>query len=130
MRTCALRLLSVEVKRPVQLLNMDPRDGPGDDQSLDLRRSLEDGVDLRVAVPALDGMIADVAVATHDLDGLLGDIHRGLTGVELRHRALAGGELLAVASHPRGPPDEQPGSVDAGLHVRQLEGDGLVLDDG
>src|SRR3954451_13549716 len=64
-------------------------DGPADDEALDLAGALEDRVDLGVAVPALDRVLAGVAVAAEDLDGLLGDPDRGLTGVELGHRALA-----------------------------------------
>ena len=114
--------------RPASV-DVDAGDGPADDQPLDLRGALEDGVDLRVAVPALDRVLADVAVAAHDLDRLLGHPDRGLAGVELGHRALARGELLAVPAHPRRSPDEQAGGVDAGLHVGELEGDGLVFDD-
>src|SRR5665213_3076863 len=117
-------------KTPGQLLDVHPGDGPGDDQPLDLARALEDGEDLRVTVPALDWVLAYVAVAAHDLDGLIGHVHGSLAGVELGHRALARRELLAVGAHPRGPPHQQAGGVDAGLHVGQLEGDGLVLDDG
>src|SRR5664280_1367005 len=86
--------------RPGQLLDVHPGDGPGDDQALDLGRALEDGVDLRVTVPPLHRVLADVAVAAHDLDGLLGHVHRGLTGKELGHRTLTCGELLALAGHP------------------------------
>src|ERR1700732_1680984 len=71
------------------LLNVHPADGPSDDQPLDLRGPLEDGVDLRVPVPALDRVVADVAVAAEDLNGLLGDPHGVLAGVELGHGALA-----------------------------------------
>src|SRR4026207_1328284 len=64
-------------------------EGARDDQALDLTGALEDGVDLGVAVPALDWMIADVARAAEDLDRLLGDRDGDLTGLELRRRALA-----------------------------------------
>src|ERR1044072_2695079 len=43
-------------------------DGSRDHQLLDLLGSLEQVVDLGVAVPALDGEVADVAVAAEDLD--------------------------------------------------------------
>src|ERR1035437_1062894 len=112
------------------LLDMHPGDGPGNDQTLDLAGPFEDGVDLRVTVPTLHRVLADVAVAAHDLDGLFGDVHRRLAGVELGHGTFTGGELLAVATHPRGPPHQQPRCVDPRLHVRQFEGNGLMLDDG
>src|SRR5580704_9581586 len=55
--------------------DVDARDGPGDDEPLDLRGAFEDRVDLGVPVPALDRVLADIAVSTHDLNGLLGDPH-------------------------------------------------------
>src|SRR6266545_6239983 len=111
------------------LLDVDSGDRPRDDQALDLRGPLEDRVDLRVAVPALDRVFAHVAVAAHDLDRLLRHPDRGLAGEELRHRAFAVLELLPIAAHPGRPPDEEPAGVDARLHVGELEGDRLVLDD-
>src|SRR5947209_2844394 len=111
------------------LRDVHTADAAGDDKALDLRGALEDRVDLRVAVPAFDGILADVAVAAEDLDGLLGDPHGSLAGEELGHGALAALELLGVAAHPACPPNQQTGGVDARLHVGQLEGDGLVLDD-
>src|SRR5918996_4034904 len=59
-----------------------------DDQSLDLARSLEQRVDLRVPVPLLDREVLDVAVTAEDLDRLLGHADRDLAGLELRHRTL------------------------------------------
>src|SRR5688500_13148924 len=52
----------------LRLLDVDARDGAADDEPLDLRGALEDRVDLRVAVPPLDGVLPHVAVATEDLD--------------------------------------------------------------
>ena len=80
-------------------------------------------------MPLLDREVADVAVATEDLDGLLGDPDRDLARLELAHRALAVLELLLRRAHPRRPPHEQPGGVDLHLHVGELERDALVLDD-
>src|SRR3954451_21282959 len=95
------------VTRHFLLLDAHPADRSADDELLDLLGALEDVVDLRVAVPALDGVLADVAVATEDLDGPLGDPHRGAAGLELRHRAFGVLEL-AVAAEPRGAVHEQP----------------------
>ena len=105
------------------------RDGSGDRQPLDLRGALEEGEDLGVAVPTLEWVVAHVAVAAEDLDGLVGDPDGVLARVELRHRAFSGFEALAGAGHPAGSPHEQPGRVGAHLHVGQREGDRLVLDD-
>src|SRR3954452_4779321 len=109
--------------------DVQARDCPRDDKLLDLGRALEDVVDLRVAVHPLDGELARVAVAAEDLHGALGGPHGDLAGLELAHRALGVLELVAVAAHPRGAPDEQAGSVDLELHVGEREGDRLVLDD-
>src|SRR3569833_3042997 len=104
-------------------------DRAADDQALDLRRALEDGEDLAVPVPALLRVLAGVAVAAQDLDGLLRDLHRRLARVQLGHRAFRVVEVLAVAGHPRGAPDQEPGRVDRGLHVGQFEGDRLEVAD-
>src|SRR5207253_1729041 len=104
--------------------------GPRDDEALDLAGAFEKGVDLGVAVPLLDGEVADVAVAAADLDRLLGDLHRHLAGLELRHRAFGLGELATVAAFPQGPPDQRAGGLDLGRHVGEHEGDRLVLDQG
>src|SRR5687768_9331577 len=72
----------------VGLLDAEAGDGPGDDELLDLLGAFEDVHDLGVAVPALDGVLAGVAVAAEDLDGPLGDPHGGAAGVELGLAAL------------------------------------------
>src|SRR5215211_9496323 len=109
--------------------NVHPRGGAGDDEALDFGGALEERVDLRVAVPLFDREVADVAVATEDLNGLLGDPHRDLARLELAHRAFAVLEPLLRRAHPRRPPYEQARGVDLHLHVGELEGDALVLDD-
>src|ERR1043165_2047284 len=83
-----------------RLGDVDPADGARDHEALDLGGAFEDRVDLRVAVPALDGVVTHVAGAAEDLDGVLGDPHGGLAREQLRHGTLAGGEGLAVRSHP------------------------------
>src|SRR3954470_4540245 len=112
-----------------RLLDLHAADRARDHEALDLRGALEDGVDLGVAVPALDGVLARVADAPEDLYRALGRPHRDLAGLELGHRALGVGELVALLAHPRRAPDEQPRGIDLHLHVGEREGDGLVLDD-
>src|SRR4051794_25445805 len=109
--------------------DVHPGDRAGDDELLDLGRSLEDVVDLRVAVHALHRELPRVAVAAQDLHGALRRPHGNLARLELAHRALGVLELVGVAAHPGGAPDQQPGGVDLELHVGQREGDRLVLDD-
>src|SRR6266542_2798999 len=75
--------------------------GPADHDPLDLRGALEDRVDLGVPVPLLHREVLDVAVASQDLHGLLGDPHRHLARLELRHGPLGPLEVT-VASQPRG----------------------------
>jgi hypothetical protein len=53
------------------LTNVQSSHGPPDQHPLDFRRALEDGEDLGVPVPALNGVVAGVAVAAEDLDRLL-----------------------------------------------------------
>src|SRR5207245_171225 len=101
---------------PVQLLYVHPADRTRDHELLDLGRALEDVVDLRVAVPALDRELPRVAVAAEDLDRALGHPHGHLARLELAHRALGALERDLVAAHPGRAPDEQPGGVDLGLH--------------
>src|SRR4029453_4061436 len=110
-------------------LVLDAGERSCEDEPLDLRCALEDRVDLRVAVHALDRVLARVAVAAEDLHRALGRPHRALARLELAHRPLGGGELLAAAGHPRPAPDEQAGGVDLELHVGEHERDRLVLDD-
>src|SRR5690606_30413947 len=102
---------------------------PGDDQALDLVRALADDHERRVAVVALDRQVGRVADAAVDAHGLGGDGEGGLAGEELGHAgldvaALAG--LLVLG----GVAGEQPGGLQPGGHVGQLELDGLVLGDG
>src|SRR3954454_6034436 len=84
------------------LPDVHPRDGARDDQLLDLRGALEDVVDLRIPVPALDRELARVAVSAQDLDGPFGRPDGDLAGLELAHRALGVLEPVGVAAHPRG----------------------------
>src|SRR5258706_1891136 len=99
-----------------------------DDEPLDLARTFEERVDLRVAVPLLDREVPDVAVAAADLDSLLRDLDRDLAGLQLRHLALGLLELATVATFPQRPPDEHPRGLDLVRHVREHERDRLVLD--
>src|SRR3954467_5560375 len=98
---------SADAAGEARLTDIGAADGSCDDESLDLRRPLENRVDLRVAVHPLDGVLAGVAVAAQDLHRLLGNPDRGLTGEQLALRPLGRLERLALPCHPRGPPDEQ-----------------------
>src|SRR5438270_4727731 len=111
------------------LPDLHPRDRARDHELLDLRGALEDVVDLRVAVPALDRELPRIAVAAEDLDRPLCHPHGDLARLELAHRALGVLEAVLVAAHPGGAPDEQAGRVDLHLHARERERDRLVFDD-
>src|SRR4051812_9749516 len=93
-------ILTERRKAPLRSRDVQTADRAGDHEALDLRRAFEDRVDLRVAVPLLDGVVLHVAGPAEDLDRLFGGLHRDLTGVELAHRALARDERFAVRSHP------------------------------
>src|SRR3954447_16269076 len=106
-RLCAILLCAATAL--MRSTDVDAGDGAADHEPLDLRRALEDRVDLGVAVHALDGELARVAVAAEDLDRALRRPHGPLARLELAHRALGGFELAAGPAHPRGAPDEQAG---------------------
>src|ERR1700694_1233454 len=76
------------IPRPPALLDVHPADRPRDHQLLDLGGALEDVVDLGVAGPGVDRVLARVAVAAEDLDRTLGDPHGHLARLELAHRPL------------------------------------------
>src|SRR5204862_8227981 len=82
-RRDALHVATRGIARPAKSGNVHSGGGAGDDEALDLGSALEERVDLRIAVPLLDREVADVAVATEDLDGLLGDPDRDLARLEL-----------------------------------------------
>ena len=67
------------------LLDVDTRNRARDDEALNLASPFEDRVDLGVSVPPFDGVLADVAVTTQDLDRLFGHLDGRLAGVELGH---------------------------------------------
>src|SRR6185437_6985396 len=103
---------------------LQPEDRAGDDEPLDLARSLVDLGDLRVAVVALDRELLRVAVAAEDLDRLARLPPRHLGGEELGLRAGLGVRQV-VLLQPRGAVDEQAGGVDLRRHVGELVLDGL-----
>src|SRR5687767_9455685 len=88
-----------------QLLDSKAGDRAADDELLDLLGALEDVHDLGVAVEALHGVLAHVAVAAQDLDRALRHPGGGAAGLELAHRALGVG-VAAVVGEPRGAPHE------------------------
>jgi putative tRNA adenosine deaminase-associated protein len=76
------------------------RDGASDYQPLDLRRAFEDRVDLRVAVPALDGVILHVAGAAEDLDALVAAVRQQPSeGVTLALCSYGDDFFLALRPH-------------------------------
>jgi hypothetical protein len=101
----------------------------GDDHPLDLVGALVDGGDLGVAVHPLHLHALEVAGAAEDLQGVVGDLQGDVGGVLLGHgglHAVGGVGLLELS----GGVDQQPGAAEAGGHVGDLEGNGLLLADG
>src|SRR5947209_18055405 len=70
-----------------------------DDQPLDLGGAFPDLVDLCVAHPLLDRILADVTVASQHLDGVERDLHRHVCRECLGHAALGPLEKNPVLSH-------------------------------
>ena len=73
-------------------------------------------------------MLADVAVASEHLHGVVGDGERRLAHVMLQQCSLAGRRLAGV-DLPRRLPGEEAHRVDLDRHVRELERDRLLLRD-
>src|SRR6476646_6102382 len=99
-----------------------------DHHALDLRGSLADQQQRRVAVEALDLVLLRVAVAAVDAEALLDALLAGLRGEQLRHPGLEVGALASVL-HPRRLAGQQARRLDLGRHVGELELDRLVLGD-
>src|SRR5215217_6852382 len=81
-RVPALGRLAGPVVVVGHLPDLPTRDRARDHKPLDLGGALEDRVDLRVAVHALDRVLARVAVAAEDLDRALRRPDRDLAGLE------------------------------------------------
>src|SRR5439155_10037711 len=84
--------------------------------ALDDGHAVEGREAARVAQPELHGMVADVAVTAEDLDGVVGDLERGLARIVPRQIALAG-RRLSLVEPGRRLPGEQPHGVDLDRHV-------------
>src|ERR1700694_1164133 len=98
-----------------------------DQQALYFAGAFVDLRDARVAVMTLDGIVVQVAIAAADLDRLGAHRFGELGGVELRLRGFreAG---KAFGAHARRMQDEQPGGVDARMHVGEIIADRRMLD--
>src|SRR5215211_5719858 len=99
-----------------------------DDHALDLRGSLADQQQRRVAVEPLDLVLLRVTVAAVDPESLLHDLLAGRRSEQLRHACL---EVRALAGvlHAGGLEREQARGLDLRGHVGELELDRLVLGD-
>src|SRR4051794_722773 len=104
------------------------QEAAGDDQALDLARALVELGDLRVAVVALGGELAGVAVAAEDLDRLAGLAARDGGGEELGLRALDGVRAAGLLQ-AGGAVGQRAGALDLGLHVGELVRDRLEARD-
>src|SRR2546421_4516979 len=84
-RPSSTRLLQRRLRRRgLRLLNPARQQNLArDHEPLDLRRALVELHDLRVAHQLLDRVLLDEPVAAVDLDGIDGDLHRGVRGEAL-----------------------------------------------
>src|SRR6266545_6799623 len=90
-----------------------------DDHTLDLARALADGHQLDVAEILLGGIVLHESVAAMNLDAVLGNPHRHLARIQLRHRRLERRPMAAVLEE-RGAIREPAGGLDAGGGVGEL----------
>src|SRR6202041_1624942 len=104
-------------------------DPGGNDQALDFAGAFVDFGDAGVAVVALDGVFAGVAVAAVNLDGFVGDAGGHFAGEKLGDSGVHA-EASASVLFPGGFADEEAGGVDFRGHVREHELDGLKLRNG
>src|SRR6266536_4665338 len=100
----------------------------GDDQLLDFGGALADGAQFDVAVELLDGKVLDEAVAAVDLERAVCHADRHLGGVVLRLGREAPVFVSPVLGLRRAL-GEEPGRVDPGRHLGQIETDRLELAD-
>src|SRR3954471_4169478 len=96
-----------------------------DHHALDLRGSLADQQQRRVAVEALDLVLLRVAVAAVDAEAFFDAVLAGLRGEELGHPGLEVGALAGVL-HPRCFAGDEAGGLELGRHIGELELDRLV----
>src|SRR5205085_9368773 len=71
-----------------ELLSYIPQQRARNHHALNLIRPLENLCHLHIAHIAFDGVIAHVACATENLNGVGCDLHRGIGGETLRHRSV------------------------------------------
>src|SRR5215217_7982224 len=102
---------------------------PRNDDALNLARPFVDGGDAGVAVHALDRVVARVAIAAMNLDGVGADAVSGFRGVELRYRSVEASLFVSGVFHRGGAQREQTRGVGFGRHVSQLELNRLELGD-
>src|SRR5258708_1624060 len=124
------RSTAVRIRSGVEAnLNLVPlQELLADHHALDLRGSLADQEQRRVAVKALDLVLLRVAVAAVNAKALLDALLAGLRGEQLRHPSLEIGALAGVL-HPRRFAGDETGRLDLGRHVGELELNRLVLGD-
>src|ERR1700733_13585735 len=104
------------------------KDPGGNYDALDFAGALVDFGDARVAIHALDGILATVTVAAVNLNRLVGDARGHLAGKELGggslHREAPAGVLF-----PRRFAYEKPRRVNFSRHIGEHELNGLKISD-
>src|SRR5688572_10135017 len=93
---------------------------PRNDEALNLACSFAYRAEFDVAIELLGGIILDVAIASVDLNALVGNPNGNLACMELRHGGFQRG-FHALVLHPGGAMSQQASAVDIHRHIRQLE---------
>src|SRR6185437_6369390 len=101
----------------------------GDHQSLDFTGALANCAEFDVAIELLDRIVLDESIAAEDLNGFIGDPHRGFGCEQLGHCGFASDPLAGI-DHLRGPVSEQTRGIDLHCHIDQLVLNRLKFRDG
>src|SRR5690606_24262209 len=100
-----------------------------DHQPLDVAGALVNLADPDIAIDALDRKVGEITVAAMNLDGVRAYAFGHFRRKQFGHAGLFQTGTAGILQS-RGVQHHLPAGLDAGSHVSQPEGDGLMVDDG